>query len=155
MSDKITKVMSVTPLTVETKELLSKKTGEPYQKVEITCELPSAGKVWMKAWPADVVGIAPGVPFDAEVTATPKDNGGYFYDFRALRAGVVPKAEAPKPIRSDEPRTISDNDAIRVMSLSLRAYMEQEFNKLHQKLDALAAEKELNDLTGGAIANGF
>lgn len=151
MSDKTTKVISITPLTVETKELLSKKTGEPYQKVEITCELPSAGKVWMKAWPEDVVGIAPGVPFDAEVTATPRENGGYFYDFKALRAGVVPKA-APVP---QEPRTISDGDAIRVMSLSLRAYMEQEFAKLHQKLDSLAAEKELDDLTGGAIANGF
>lgn len=155
MSDKITKVMSVTPLTVETKELLSKKTGEPYQKVEITCELPSAGKVWMKAWPEDVVGIAPGVPFDAEVTATPRDNGGYFYDFKALRAGVVPKSEAPKPIRSEEPRTISDADAIRTLSLSLHAKLEQEFARINQKLDALAAEKELADLTGGAIANGF
>lgn len=142
MSDKITKVMSVTPLTVETKELTSKKTGEPYQKVEITCELPSAGKVWMKAWPEDVVGIAPGVPFDAEVTATPKDNGGYFYDFKALRAGVVPKA-APVP---QEPRTISDDDAIRVMSLSLRAYMEQEFAKIHMKLDAIISQQEVDGI---------
>lgn len=151
MSDRITKVMSVTPLTIETKELTSKKTGEPYQKVEITCELPSAGKVWMKAWPEDVVGIAPNVPFEAEVTATPRDNGGYFYDFKALRAGVVPKA-APVP---QEPRTMPDGDAIRVMSLSLRAYMEQEFAKIHVKLDALAAEKELDSLVGDAVSKGY
>lgn len=151
MSDKITKIMSVTPLTIETKELTSKKTGEPYQKVEITAELPSAGKVRMNAWPADCVGLAPGVPFEAEVTATPRNNGGYFYDFRALRAGVVPKPEAPKPVRSEEPRTMSDDDAIRTLALSLHAKLDQ----IDAKLDALIAEKEMDALTGGAVAKGF
>lgn len=150
MSDKKTKVMTLTPLTVETKELTSKKTGEPYSKVEITCELPTAGKVWMKAWPEDVVGIAPNVPFEAEVTATPRDNGGFFYDFRALRAGVAPAATLPA-----EPRTMSNDDAIRAMHLSLESVIKQEFASLHQKVDALIADKEMDDLTGGAVANGF
>lgn len=68
---------------------------------------------------------------------------------------LYPTAEEANTARQPEPRTISDGDAIRTLALSLHAKLEQEFARVNMKLDALAAEKELNDLAGGAIANGF
>lgn len=146
------KEIELTPLSIETKTFTRKDGSGTFDKVEITAELPNAGKVWLKAFPEKAHGIRVGVPFWAIVNATPKANGGYFYDFETIESAT---AITPNPVVPQEPRTMSDDDAIRVMSLSLRAYMEQEFAKVNLKLDALGAEKELNDLTGGAIAKGF
>lgn len=145
-----TKQIELTPLSVERKTL-QKKAGGTFEKIEITAELPNAGKVWLTAFPEKARGVTVGVPFWAIVKATPKTNGGYFYDFETVDSAST---ITPKPVEN-EPRTMSDEDAIRTLSLSLHAKLEQEFTKLHQKLDALLADKEMDDLTGGAIAKGF
>lgn len=138
MSDKIVKTVTVTPLSIETKELLSKKTGEPYQKVEITCEMPKAGKVWMKAWPEDCAGIQVGVPFEAEVTATPKDQGGYFYDFKPLRGATA--RVAAQEATHESTLTPGMDDKI------WRARVEGKIDRLTALVEALTAEKEIDGI---------
>lgn len=155
MSTAFTKELELTPLSVETKTF-QKKAGGTFEKVEITAELPNAGKVWLKAWPEEAVGVTVGVPFWAVVTATPKTTGtGYFYDFKTVdgAAGIPQKAE-PKP----EPREMSDDDAIRVLAKFVEAQLAQIKDiavRNGEKLDALLADRELDTLAGDAVRKGF
>ena len=147
-----TKEIQLTPLTIETKTIAKKDGSGTFDKVEITAELPNAGKVWLKAFPERAQGIEVGVPFWAIVKATPKTNGGFFYDFEVVGSPMVASVPAPQ---QSQPREIGDGDAIRAMHLSLEAIIKQEFAAVNQKIDALIADKEMDELTSGAVAKGF
>jgi hypothetical protein len=49
-------------------------------------------------------------------------------------------------VANEEPRTMADSDAIRVMSLSLRALITQEFTKINRKLNMALGIEETDDV---------
>ncbi len=153
MSDAFTKELELTPLSVETKTFNRRDGSGTFDKIEITAELPSAGKVWLKAFPEKAVGVAVGVPFWAIVKATPKTTGtGYFYDFEVAGTSSVTRIEQPKaaPV-AQPPREMADADAIRTLHL----FVAERLAQIETKIDALSSEKELDDLASGAVAKGF
>ena len=107
-------------------------------------EMSAFQEAWNDGWRAgDTVSV---------VIKSRESNGKTYLNLypSASEANTARPTAAPQ-----EPRTMSDTDAIRTLSLSLHAKLEQEFARINLKLDALGAEKELNDLTGDAIAKGF